>query len=70
MNSELYERVLLERVEMIARLACDGVCKEGDREIALNLIAEIAKVKTIKHNEFPMCCEPSLQSGDSNHFKE
>ena len=43
MNRELSELVMLERVEMIARLTADGVCQERDREIALNLIAEIAR---------------------------
>lgn len=42
MDRELSEQVMLERVEMIARLTADGVCQERDREIALNLIAEIA----------------------------
>nr|WP_274610043.1 hypothetical protein [Klebsiella aerogenes] len=34
---------MIERVEMIARLTTEGVCQERDREIALNLIAEIAR---------------------------
>lgn len=42
MESDLQERVRLERVELIARLTSEGFCKERDREIALNLIAEIA----------------------------
>ena len=43
MDRELNEQVMIERVEMIARLTTEGVCQERDREIALNLIAEIAR---------------------------
>ena len=43
MDRELNEQVMIERVEMIARLTTEGVCQERDREIALNLIAEIAE---------------------------
>lgn len=52
MNRELNELVMLERVEMIARLTADGVCQERDREIALNLIAEIARGNLLKNNSF------------------
>ncbi|MCE9966800.1 DinI family protein [Lelliottia amnigena] len=52
MNRELSELVMLERVEMIARLTADGVCQERDREIALNLIAEIARGNLLKNNSF------------------
>lgn len=43
---------MLERVEMIARLTADGVCQERDREIALNLIAEIARGNLLKNSSF------------------
>lgn len=52
MDRELNELVMLERVEMIARLTADGVCQEKDREIALNLIAELAKENLLKSNSF------------------
>jgi DNA-damage-inducible protein I len=51
-NRELSELVMLERVEMIARLTADGVCQERDREIALNLIAEIARGNLLKNSSF------------------
>lgn len=43
---------MIERVEMIARLTADGACQERDREIALNLIAEIARDNLIKNKGF------------------
>ncbi|EOC1312511.1 hypothetical protein ACI09C_001550 [Cronobacter turicensis] len=52
MDIDLQERVRLERVELIARLASEGVCKERDREIALNLIAEIAGEAEIRNRQF------------------
>lgn len=52
MNRELNEHVMIERVEMIARLTAEGTCKERDREIALNLIAEIARGNLMKNNNF------------------
>lgn len=52
MDRELNEQVMIERVEMIARLTTEGVCQERDREIALNLIAEMAKDKLIKNKGF------------------
>lgn len=52
MDRELSELVMLERVEMIARLTVDGVCQERDREIALNLIAEIARGNLLKTSSF------------------
>lgn len=51
-SSELKEVVMLERVELIARLTTEGMCHERDREIALNLIAELAKGSSMKNNEF------------------
>jgi hypothetical protein len=42
-DNELQERVMLERVELIARLTREGICQENDREIALSLIAEMTK---------------------------
>jgi len=49
---ELKERVMLERVEMIARLTAEGVCRERDREIALDLIAEIARDNLAKRESY------------------
>ncbi|SBL87456.1 putative prophage protein [Klebsiella oxytoca] len=37
---------------MIARLTAEGICQERDREIALNLIAEIARGNLMKNNNF------------------
>lgn len=51
-DRELSEHVMIERVEMIARLTADGACQERDREIALNLIAEMAKDNLIKNKGF------------------
>ncbi len=52
MDRELNEHVMIERVEMIARLTAEGTCQERDREIALNLIAEIAKGNLMKNSNF------------------
>lgn len=52
MSKELNERVMLERVEMIARLATEGVCQERDREIALDLIAEITRGNLMESSSF------------------
>ncbi|KTI09158.1 DinI-like family protein [Enterobacter hormaechei] len=52
MDRELSEHVMLERVELIARLTAEGVCQERDREIALNLIADLAKQNMLKSNSF------------------
>lgn len=54
MDSGLYEKVILERVELIARLTSEGLCRDKDREIALNLIAEIARDTVLKNDEFLM----------------
>lgn len=54
MDRELREHVMIERVEMIARLTTEGTCRERDREIALNLIAEIAK-GNMRHDKFFAC---------------
>lgn len=43
MDRELNEHVMIERVEMIARLASEPSCRQRDKEIALNWIAEIVK---------------------------
>lgn len=43
---------MIERVELIARLAAEGAIHERDREIALGLIAEIAKGNLIKKHGF------------------
>lgn len=52
MDRELNEHVMIERVEMIARLTAEGTCQERDREIALGLIAELAKGNLMKNNSF------------------
>ena len=52
MDRELNKHVMIERVEMIARLTVEGTCQERDREIALNLIAEIARGNLMKNNNF------------------
>lgn len=52
MDRGLSEHVMIERVEMIARLTAEGTCQERDREIALNLIAEIARGNLMKNNNF------------------
>lgn len=54
MDRELSTQVMIERVEMIARLATEGICRERDKEIALSLIAEIAKGNLIKNSSFPL----------------
>lgn len=51
-DRELNNQVMIERVEMIARLTAEGICQERDREIALNLIAEIARGNLMKNNNF------------------
>lgn len=51
-DRELSKQVMIERVEMIARLTTEGACQERDREIALNLIAEIARGNLMKNNSF------------------
>ncbi|EPU1201221.1 MULTISPECIES: DinI-like family protein [Klebsiella] len=69
MDRELNEHVMIERVEMIARLTAEGTCKERDREIALNLIAEIARGNLMKNNNFsvvfavPSIDEPFTREG-------
>lgn len=55
MDSELYDHVVLERVEMIARLTSEGPCTEGDREIALGLIAELAKGNSLNERCVSAC---------------
>ncbi|MEB5886820.1 DinI-like family protein [Enterobacter roggenkampii] len=52
MDRELNEQVMLERVELIARLTTEASCQEKDREIALNLIAELAKGNVLKSSSF------------------
>lgn len=52
MSSELKEVVMLERVELIARLTTEGICRERDREIALDLIAELSKGNVINKDNF------------------
>lgn len=62
MDSELYEHVVLERVEMIARLTSEGPCTEGDREIALGLIAELAKGNSLNERRFSACLDCYLKT--------
>lgn len=52
MDRELSKHVMLERVELIARLTTEGVCQERDREIALNLIAELAHGNLRKNDSY------------------
>ena len=59
MNRELSELVMLERVELIARLATEGASQEKDREIALGLIAEIAQGNLIKNHGFSVAFSTS-----------
>ncbi|EPY4207886.1 DinI-like family protein [Klebsiella pneumoniae] len=59
MDRELNEQVMIERVEMIARLTTEGVCQERDREIALNLIAEIARGNFMKNKSFSFAFAPA-----------
>jgi hypothetical protein len=63
-DRELNEQVTIERVEMIARLTTEGVCQERDREIALNLIAEIARGNLMKNKFFQLFSLPSLLNKD------
>ncbi len=52
MDKELNKQVMIERVEMIARLTTEGACQERDREIALDLIAVLAKGEVLKNKKF------------------
>ena len=52
MDNGLKERVMLERVELIARLTSEGICREQDRVIALNLIAELARNTSMANQHF------------------
>lgn len=54
MRNELKELVMLERVELIARLTSEGTCHERDREIALDLISEIARDNLLKIKPFSL----------------
>ena len=42
---------MLERVEMIARLATSCMCQEKDREIALGMIADLVMEKLIESKD-------------------
>ncbi|WP_241586968.1 Tum protein [Rosenbergiella epipactidis] len=59
MEGEFEEIVRLERVELIARLASVGALKEKDREIALNIIAEIAGDSVLKSKDFAVTFTPA-----------
>ena len=52
MRNELKEQVMLERVELIARLSTEGTYHERDLVIALNWIAELAKDTLMKNKSF------------------
>lgn len=54
MDNELQQRVMLERVELIARLTTEGICRERDREIALGLIADMVSNIVMKKKPFPV----------------
>lgn len=49
-DREVSERVMLERVEMIARLLTEGGRRERDREIALSLIVDLVEYKDIANS--------------------
>lgn len=53
-SSELQKQVMLEQVELIARLTSEGACKERDRVVALNLIAEIARNISMTNKQLPV----------------
>ena len=61
MGREFEEIVRMERVELIARLASIGAIKEKDREIALNIIAEIAGDSVIQSKDFSIIFTPSSE---------
>ncbi|ABP62162.1 DinI family protein [Enterobacter sp. 638] len=66
-DRELSKHVMLERVELIARLTTEGVCQERDREIALNLIAELAHENSLKKDSYSVVvsarsCKQRLKS--------
>ncbi|EKY2077283.1 hypothetical protein [Cronobacter sakazakii] len=52
MDNDLQKRAIIERVELIARLTSEGICKERDREIALSLIADIASDTMMANQQF------------------
>jgi len=65
-DNELQERVMLERVELIARLASDGATKERDREIALGLIAELANTNSLEVSVFASVFSSRFLRGKHN----
>ncbi|PLR52070.1 Tum protein [Chimaeribacter arupi] len=52
MDQNLKAHVALERVELIARLTAEGGCQERDREVALLMIADLARGMTLQDNHF------------------
>ena len=62
MGREFEEIVRMERVELIARLASIGAIKEKDRELALNIIAEIAGDSVIQSKDFSIIFTPSSEN--------
>ncbi|EJC8214428.1 Tum protein [Citrobacter freundii] len=63
MDRELSEHVMIERVEMIARLTAEGTCHERDREIALNLIAEMARGNLFENHNVAAFLSSSEMAG-------
>ncbi|HHA1574524.1 TPA: DinI-like family protein [Enterobacter cloacae] len=63
MDRELNKHVMLERVELIARLTTEGICQERDREIALNLIAELAQENMMRSDSYSVVvsAKPCIQ---------
>jgi len=63
MDRELSKYVMLERVELIARLTTEGSCHERDREIALNLIADLAQENLLRKGSYSVrvSARPSQQ---------
>ncbi len=54
---------MIERVEMIARLTAEGTCHERDREIALNLIAEMARGNLFENHNVAAFLSSSEMAG-------
>lgn len=63
MDRELSKLVMLERVEMIARLTTESICEERDREIALDLIAVLAKGEVLKNKGFSIVFSTNPSDG-------
>lgn len=59
MDINLEERVMLERVELIARLAVEGGSGDRDHEVALGLIAELARGAVMSNGRFSVVFSPT-----------